>query len=119
MRLRYTAPPSCQVEGPLSSPVRRHHYGHLPDESRGLPPTHPEKEYFSQVPTSMGLPAQASTRNGASADGTRLHPFVYSDTGILSMFLHFHLHSERCGWRIPIHAAKGVWYKPRQCFCHR
>ena len=23
-----------------------------------------------------------------------------------------------CAWRIRIHAAMGVWYKPRQCACH-
>src|SRR5262249_10576604 len=24
-----------------------------------------------------------------------------------------------CPWRIPAHAAIGVWYRPRQCFCQR
>ena len=24
-----------------------------------------------------------------------------------------------CSWRIRPHAAIGVWYKPRQCFCQR
>ena len=24
-----------------------------------------------------------------------------------------------CAWRIRAHAAVGVWYKPRQCFCQR
>jgi hypothetical protein len=26
---------------------------------------------------------------------------------------------ESCSWRIRPHAAIGVWYKPRQCFCQR
>jgi hypothetical protein len=24
-----------------------------------------------------------------------------------------------CAWRIRAHAAIGVWYRPRQCFCQR
>src|SRR5215472_5978563 len=32
---------------------------------------------------------------------------------------HAYFTLETCSWRIRTHAAIGVWYRPRQCFCHR